>query len=102
MLLGVLLIIPVQTILVQIAQYILGKFIKPKPIPKLDFEAGVPEESATFVVIPTIVNSKQKVQRIMKNLEKYYMANKSDNIYFALLGDCTAGKMRKNLLTKRL
>lgn len=28
----------------------------------------------------------------MKNLEKYYMANKSDNIYFALLGDCTAGK----------
>ncbi len=69
-LLGVLLIIPVQTILVQIAQYILGKFIKPKPIPKLDFEAGVPEESATFVVIPTIVNSKQKVQRIMKNLEK--------------------------------
>ena len=59
-LLGVLLIIPVQTILVQIAQYILGKFIKPKPIPKLDFEAGVPEESATFVVIPTIVNSKQK------------------------------------------
>lgn len=95
MLLGVLLIIPVQTILVQIAQYILGKFIKPKPIPKLDFEAGVPEESATFVVIPTIVNSKQKVQRIMKNLEKYYMANKSDNIYFALLGDCTAGKNEK-------
>ena len=94
-LLGVLLIIPVQTILVQIAQYILGKFIKPKPIPKLDFEAGVPEESATFVVIPTIVNSKQKVQRIMKNLEKYYMANKSDNIYFALLGDCTAGKNEK-------
>ena len=64
-LLGVLLIIPVQTILVQIAQYILGKFIKPKPIPKLDFEAGVPEESATFVVIPTIVNSKQKVQKII-------------------------------------
>lgn len=95
MLLGVLLIIPVQTILVQIAQYILGKFIKPKPIPKLDFEAGVPEESATFVVIPTIVNSKQKVQKIMKNLEKYYMANKSDNIYFALLGDCTAGKNEK-------
>ena len=31
----------------------------------------------------------------MKNLEKYYMANKSDNIYFALLGDCTAGKNEK-------
>lgn len=90
--LGILLIIPIQTIIVQIAQYILGKFVKPKSIPKLDFEQGVPKEYATFVVIPTIVNSKQKVQKIMKNLEKYYMANKSDNIYFALLGDCTAGK----------
>lgn len=91
-LLGILLIVPVQTIVVQVAQYILGKFIKPKSIPKLDFEAGVPKESATFVVIPTIVNSKQKVQKMMSNLEKYYMSNKSDNIYFALLGDCTAGK----------
>lgn len=48
------------------------------------------------------MNSKQKVQKIMKNLEKYYMANKSDNIYFALLGDCTAGKMRRKNLMKRL
>ena len=69
--LGILLIIPIQTIIVQIAQYILGKFVKPKSIPKLDFEQGVPKEYATFVVIPTIVNSKQKVQKIMKNLEKY-------------------------------
>ena len=28
----------------------------------------------------------------MKKLEVYYLANKSENIYFALLGDCTSGK----------
>ena len=28
----------------------------------------------------------------MKKLEVYYLANKSENLYFALLGDCTASK----------
>lgn len=28
----------------------------------------------------------------MKKLEVYYLANKSENIYFALLGDCTSSK----------
>ncbi len=92
-LLGIALLVPVETIIIQILQYILGKIVKPKPIPKLDLEdGGVPEENATFVVIPTILNSEEKVKKLMQNLETYYMANKSDNIYFALLGDCTSRK----------
>ena len=93
--LGILLLLPVECILVQIIQYILGKLIKPKHIPKLDFYKGVPKEAATFIVIPTILNSKEKVEKLMNNLEVYYNANKSENIYFALLGDCTAGKNEK-------
>lgn len=85
MLLTILLLIPSQTITVQLAQYILGKFIKPNTIPKLNLEDGVPEQFATFIVIPSIVNSKEKVQKLMQNLETYYMANQSDNLYFALL-----------------
>ena len=94
-LLGILLLIPNHRIIVQVIQYILGKIVKPKPIPKLDFENGVPKESSTFIVIPTILNSKEKVQKIMKNLETYYIANQSDNLYFALLGDVTASQNEK-------
>ena len=94
-LLGILLLIPIEVILVQLGQYILGKLVKPKIIPKLDYIDGVPEESATFVVIPTILNSSKKVKQLMERLEVYYMANKSDNLYFALLGDVTAGKNEK-------
>ncbi len=93
--LGILLLIPIQTIWVQIGQYILGKFVKPKIIPKLDYIEGVPPENATFVVIPTILKSKEKVKELMEKLEVYYMANKSDNLYFAILGDCSAGKNQK-------
>lgn len=83
--LAILLLIPSQTIIVQIAQYMLGKLVKPNKIPKLDLEKGVPEDLSTFIVIPSIVSSKEKVQKLMQNLETYYIANKSNNLYFALL-----------------
>ena len=85
-------IIPVEEIVSQIIKYILGKRVKPKLIPKLDIQnKKLTEENATFVVIPTIIKSKEKVQELMKKLEIYYLANKSENLYFALLGDCSSG-----------
>jgi len=88
----IVLYIPISEIVIQTINNILNKKEKPSLIPKLDFEYGIPKEYSTFVVIPTIVNSKEKVQELMKKLEVYYLANKSENLYFALLGDCTAGQ----------
>ena len=87
--LGILLYIPIETIVIQVIQYILGKIVKPKLIPKLDLQNGVSKGSATFVVIPSIVTSKEKVEELFRKLEVYYLANKSENIYFALLGDAS-------------
>lgn len=83
------LVVPVYALIKQVVQWLLSKWVKPKLIPKLDFQNGVPKENATFVVIPTIITSKEKVQKLMRKLEVYYLANKSENIYFALLGDCS-------------
>ena len=82
-------IIPISEIVIKTINYILSKVQKPKILPKMDFEKGLPKEAATFVVIPTIVKSKAKVKEILRKLEVYYLANKLDNIYFALLGDCS-------------
>ncbi len=82
--------IPIETIFIQIVQYISNKLVKPKLVPKLDFQNGIPKESATFVVIPTIITKKEKIDEMMKKLEVYYIANKSENLYFALLGDVSA------------
>lgn len=62
--------------------------MKPKLIPKLDFSNGIDQANKTMVVIPTILNSKEKVQELTRKLEVYYLANQSKNIYFTLLGDC--------------
>ena len=82
--------IPIEIIFTQIVQYISNKVVKPRLIPKMDFQNGIPKESATFVVIPTIITSKEKIDEMMKKLEVYYIANKSENLYFALLGDVSA------------
>lgn len=92
--LGILIFIPVQTIIVQIIQYLLSKIVTPKMIPKLDFTNGIPKENTTMVIIPTILKSKEKTEELMKKLEVYYLANKSENIYFTLLGDCSSSKSK--------
>lgn len=88
----ILIFIPIQTIVVKIIQYILGKFVKPRLIPKLDFSNGIPKEYGTMIIIPTILKDRKKVREVMKKLEIYYLANKSENLYFCLLGDVTSSK----------
>ena len=79
-------LVPIENIISKITQYILSKIVKPKLIPKLDFQNGIPEKYKTMVVVPTIVKSKEKVKELMGKLEVYYIANKSENLYFTLLG----------------
>lgn len=85
----VIFLIPASELVVQIMQYILSKIVRPKIIPKIDLSKGIDKENSTMVIIPTIVNSQEKVQELMKKLEVYYLANKSENLYFTLLGDCS-------------
>ena len=88
----VLYFIPASEFVIKILEYILSKVIKPKPIPKLDFYNGIDGANKTMVVIPTILNSKEKVHELMEKLEVYYLANKSENLYMCLLGDVTESK----------
>ena len=92
----IIFLIPSTEIAIQITQYILSKVVKPKLIPKIDFFNGIDEENKTMVVIPTILNNKEKVKELINKLEVFYLANKSENIYFTLLGDCSESSKREN------
>ena len=98
----VILLIPVSEFVIQIMQYVLSKFVKPKSIPKIDFYNGIDEENATMVVIPTILKSKEKVKELMKKMEIFYLANKSDNLYFCLLGDCSESNKKEEDFDKEI
>ncbi len=93
---ALLLFVPIQNAVTQIIQYILSKTKKTRLIPKLDFSNGIPEDSATMCIIPTILKDKEDVKRIFSKMEIYYLANKSRNLFFTLLGDCTSSKKEKD------
>lgn len=90
-----LFLIPSSEVVIQVTQYILSKIVKPKLIPKIDFTNGINKENSCIVVIPTILTNKEKVTEMMGNLERYYIANKSENLYFTLLGDCSQSTIKK-------
>ncbi|MBA9012727.1 hypothetical protein BJV44_000134 [Clostridium beijerinckii] len=82
-----IILIPVNEIIIGLTNYTVGKVVDIRLIPKLNFSSGIPKGNKTVVVIPAIVNSKEKVKELMKKLEVAYCGNKDKNIYFALLSD---------------
>ncbi len=97
-----LLYIPISEIVIKIQHYILGKIVKPKLIPKLHFQDDIPKEYTTMVVIPTILDSKNRVDEMFHRLEVFYLANKSKNLYFTLLGDCTLSSKEEEEYDKEI
>ena len=97
-----LLILPVSEFVVQTINRILSKYVKNKIIPKMDFFEGIDSENSTFVVIPTIIKSKERVRELFRKLEVFYLANKSKNIYFALLGDCSESDKKEEKFDKEV
>lgn len=85
----ILLLIPTSEIVIQLLNRIMLKFSPCHPLPKIDFSKGVDKDNTTMIVIPTIIKNKTKIDDMFLALEKYYLANKSSNLYFTLLGDCS-------------
>lgn len=82
--------IPVSQLVVQLVNQFLMSVVPPTIIPKFDYSKGIPDESRTMVVIPTIVANKEKIKTMFDILESFYLVNETDNLYFTLLGDVKA------------
>lgn len=53
-------------------------------------------------VIPALLKEENDVTEFMHKLEVYYLANKSDNLYFTLLGDCTSEKSERKSVDEKI
>lgn len=91
----IILFIPISQLLVQIVNELLINFVPTTIIPKLDYSKGIPKESKTMVVIPTIVSNTKKIKEMFDTLESFYLVNKTDNLYFTLLGDVKASDQKE-------
>ena len=60
---------------------------KPHVLPRMDFCGGIPAESRTLVVIPTMLTSAQSIEDLVEALEVRFLANRDENLHFGLLTD---------------
>src|SRR5512134_739206 len=61
--------------------------VKPDFLPRMDFSKGIPESSRTLVAVPTLFNTVEELEGLLETMEVRYLANKQENLHFALLTD---------------
>src|SRR5208283_1144380 len=61
--------------------------VAPHPLPRMDFSQGIPPECRTLVAVPTMLLSAQNIPNLIEALEIRFLANRDDNLRFALLTD---------------
>ncbi|HEY8443830.1 MAG TPA: glucoamylase family protein [Clostridia bacterium] len=64
--------------------------VRHKPLLRLDFSQGVPQECLTMVVVSQLISDKEELEKAVENLAMLKAANNYDNIRFCLLIDFMA------------
>ena len=82
--------------------YFTGKLVHPQPLPRFNFAKTIDKENSTMIAMPTVVNSVDKLKKMVNKMEITYLANRSQNMYYMLLGDCTSAKTAEIELDKEL
>ena len=59
----------------------------PQPLPRLDFEDGLPPEHRTLVAVPTMLTSAAGIDHLLEAIEIRFLANRDNCLHFALVTD---------------
>src|SRR5688572_13455239 len=61
--------------------------VTPEPLPRMDFSGGIAPPSRSLVVVPAMLTSAANIERLVEALEVRFLANRDDNLHYALLTD---------------
>ena len=86
-LIGVLAVLGAGHAAVALVNWLATLFVSPHPLPRMDFSEGIPPESRTLVVVPTMLTGRQNIEELTEALEVRFLANRDDNLLFGLLTD---------------
>ncbi len=65
-----------------------------KALCALDYSKGIPSNAATAIVMPVLLTSPKRAVEVLQSLESLYLANRSKNLVFIMLGDYKDSKMQ--------
>jgi cellobiose phosphorylase len=86
-LLAILSVLSVSHLAVALANWLATLLATPHSLPRMDFSEGIPVQSRTLVVVPTMLTSAQNIEDLIEALEVRFLANRDENLHFGLLTD---------------
>ncbi len=97
LLLTLVALIPVSQLSLKMVDYLVTRFLPPRPLPKMDFEdSGIPDAFRTLVVVPEMLVDPEQIHDEVEKLEIRYLANKEANLLFGLFTDYTDSDELRN------
>ncbi|HEX7507003.1 MAG TPA: cyclic beta 1-2 glucan synthetase, partial [Polyangia bacterium] len=84
---GILALVCTSQLAVALVDWLATLLATPQILPRLDYSDGIPAESRTLVVIPTMLASAAAIADLVEGLEVRYLANQDENLRFGLLTD---------------
>ena len=84
---GIISFIAISQLAMAVVNWFATLMVEPDFMPRMDYSKGIPEESRTLVAVPTLFNSTEELDHLLETMEVRYLANKQENLHFALLTD---------------
>ncbi|SDH75764.1 GH36-type glycosyl hydrolase domain-containing protein [Nitrosomonas sp. Nm132] len=87
LLIGILALLSTSQLALALVNWLATLFVRPHLLPRMDFSNGIPAQSRTLVIVPTMLTNPQSVDDLVEALEVRFLANRDNNLYFGLLTD---------------
>ena len=84
---GILSLLCASHLAVGVVNWLATLVATPHSLPRIDFSKGIPKESRTLVIVPTMLTSIQSIEDLIDALEVRFLANRDDHLHFGLLTD---------------
>ena len=84
---GLLALLATSQLSVALVNWLSCLLTHPNTLPRLDFSSGIPDRCRTLVVVPTLLSTPERIESLVEALEVRFLANRDDNLHFALLTD---------------
>src|SRR4030095_6455445 len=82
MLAGIALVLLISTshLATTFVNWVVTLLADPDVMPRMDFSRGIPPESRTLVVVPTMLDSLEELDGLIEKMEVSFLANRDENL----------------------
>ncbi|HRB03537.1 MAG TPA: protein ndvB, partial [Ilumatobacteraceae bacterium] len=78
---------PASDLAVALVNRVVTRCVGPHPLPRIDFDDGVPTDRRTLVAVPMLLTTVADIEQQVSVLEVHFLGNGAGDVWFALLSD---------------